>query len=181
MPSILELISHTPIWVYALFLFLVSRGIRALKPAEVALGKLAIVPGCLSLWSIHDIVQIYGISVGSVVPWIGAALVGALFGWMLIENYSITIDRARGMISRPADYSVLPLILSAFAFKYTFAIIGAVSPEVLLSTAVRLLDLTVSGLIAGIFVGKFGCYAKRYFGTPVLPQNDGFADVGSVR
>jgi hypothetical protein len=45
--------SHTPVWVWALLIFLITRGISAMKPGETSLGKLTIVPAlpCRSLLS----------------------------------------------------------------------------------------------------------------------------------
>lgn len=166
MASIATILTHTPIWVYALFIFLVSRGIKALKPGEVTLAKLAIVPVLLTVWSIHDLVRIYGLSVTSVVPWAGAACAGALLGWLLIRRTTVEVDRARGLIARPADYTVLPLVMLTFAVKYIFGVIGVVAPELLMDRAVWLLDLAFSGFVAGVFLGKFGCYAALYVATP---------------
>lgn len=174
MPPIAALLTHTPLWVYALFFFLVSRGIKALKPGEVTLVKLAIVPVLLTTWGLHDLIWIYGVSSASMVPWAGAAGLGALLGWFLIRAKSLEVDRARGVILRPADYTVLPLVLLTFAVKYTFGVMGVVAPELLLDRAVWIVDLTFSGLVAGIFVGKFGCYAARYFAAASNPSSAPF-------
>lgn len=41
------LLSNTPLWVWALLVFLVARGVAAMKPGETSLTKLAIVPTLL--------------------------------------------------------------------------------------------------------------------------------------
>nr|WP_239668881.1 hypothetical protein [Stenotrophomonas maltophilia] len=45
-----HLASQTPIWVWLLLAFLVTRGIAAMKPAETSLQKLAIVPALFAVW-----------------------------------------------------------------------------------------------------------------------------------
>jgi membrane protein CcdC involved in cytochrome C biogenesis len=181
MSTAAAIFTHTPLWVYLLFFYLISRGMKALKPADVSLFKLAIVPALLTASGIHDLVRVYGPSSTSIAPWLGAACVGAFVGWLLIRTSAVEIDRTRGVIRRPPDYSVLPLVLLAFAVKYTFGVIGVVAPELLMDRGVWLLDLTVSGLVAGIFVGKFGCYAVRYFGAPATSSCMGLDDVSSTR
>ena len=171
MPSIEAILTHTPIWVYALFLFLISRGVKALKPGEVTLTKLSIVPILLTAWGVHDLVRTYGVSTTSIAPWAGAACVGAMIGWRLIRSKIVKVDRVRGVLARPADYTVLPLVLLTFGMKYTLGVVGVVAPELLMDRAVWYIDLTFSGLVAGIFVGKFGCYAKRYFATATSPSD----------
>lgn len=41
-------VTHTPVWVWVLFVFLITRGIKARKPAIVTLEKLAIIPAIFS-------------------------------------------------------------------------------------------------------------------------------------
>jgi hypothetical protein len=46
-----HLASQTPIWVWLLLAFLITRGIAAMKPAETSLQKLAIVPALFAVAS----------------------------------------------------------------------------------------------------------------------------------
>lgn len=169
MESVGAILSHTPVWVYILFGFLVSRGIKALKPGEASPARLALVPALLTAWGLYDLVRLYGIQPGSVLPWIGAVAIGAAFGWMLLRFKPIEADRVRGVIRRPADFTVLPLVLLAFAVKYSFGVMAALSPALLMQARFRLADLALSGLLAGIFLGKFAVYLTRYLAQPVPP------------
>lgn len=162
MEWIVQIVSHTPVWVWVLFAFLVSRGIKAFKPAEVTPAKLAIVPVLLAGWGLYDLVRLYGVGVGSLGPWLIALVVGAALGWLILRGRPIGADPARGVILRPADYSVLPLVLIAFGIKYCFGVIAAISPQTVADPGFRLLDLGLSGFLAGIFVGKFATYIQRY-------------------
>jgi len=49
MDIISQSLSHTPIWVYALFAFLVSRGLKSLQPRETTLGALALILGTFAV------------------------------------------------------------------------------------------------------------------------------------
>ena len=153
---------HTPWWVYALFAFLVSRGVRAFQPADVSLYQLAVVPALLTGWGLYDLTGRYGLEIGRLAPWLAAFAVGVAIGLALLRGAPLTGDRARGIIHRPADYTLLPLILLAFGVKYMFAVMGAISPELLREAGFRLTDVGVSGLFAGIFVGKFARYMRAY-------------------
>jgi hypothetical protein len=163
MQSITQILSHTPAWVYVLLVYLVSRGVTAFKPAEVTPLKLAIVPALLTGWGLSDLIRLYGVSASNLLPWLGALSIGAVVGWLLIRGGLIEVDRVKGVIRRPADYTVLPLILIAFSVKYTFGVMAAIAPERLAEPSFRMLDLTLSGAFVGIFVGKFAHYLTRYF------------------
>lgn len=162
----IQILLHTPAWVYVLLVFLVSRGLRARKPGEVAPARLAIVPALLTGWGIYDLVRLYGVSAGSLWPWLLALGAGAWIGAAILRGLRLEVDRQRGIIHRPADLSVLPLVLLAFGIKYAFGVVAAVSPGLLQEPAFRLLDLGASGLFAGIFVGRFAFYLRQYLAAP---------------
>ena len=57
-----HLISNTPVWVWALLVFLVSRGIAAMRPGETSLTKLAIVPALFTAWGAWSLGHRFGSS-----------------------------------------------------------------------------------------------------------------------
>ena len=162
MQWIIQIPVHTPWWVYALFAFLVSRGIRACRPADVTLHQLALVPALLTVWGLTDLARRYGPDLAAFAPWLLALAAGIAVGAAILRGAPVRDGRGRGTIHRPADLTVLPLILLAFAIKYSFAVAAATSPGVLLDAGYRVADLGTSGLFAGIFVGKFTRYLKVY-------------------
>lgn len=92
---------------------------------------------------------------------------GVLIGWRLLAHVDIRAGRAAGVISHPADLTLLPLLLITFAVKYTFGVIAATSPDLLQHTGFRLADLLLSGTFTGIFIGKFIRYLRAYQTTGV--------------
>lgn len=66
------LVSHTPIWVWVLLAFLVTRGINAMKPGETSLSKLAIVPALFTVWGVWSINARYPASWEASALWGGA-------------------------------------------------------------------------------------------------------------
>lgn len=163
MQSIVQILSHTPAWVYVLFVYLIFRGIKARKPAGVTPLRLVLVPALLIGWGLYDLIRLYGLSATSLTPWLAALGIGAIIGWFLIRGRIIEVDRAAGVIKRPADYTVLPLIVFAFSIKYAIGVIAALSPVRLANPSFRIFDLTLSGILAGVFVGKLALYLTRYF------------------
>lgn len=163
METVAQFLQHTPWWVYVLFFYLLSRGLAARKPAEVSLQKLAIIPVLLTVWSLAELVRLYGLTASAVSIWLAGLVVGVALGWLLLRGLAITVDAQTGVIHRPADYTLLPLVLATFAVKYAFGAIAATSPALLQEPMFRLADLGLSGLFSGLFVGKFAVYAAKYF------------------
>jgi hypothetical protein len=162
MELIFQVLAHTPWWVFLLFAFLVSRGVRAFNPAEVRLSQLALLPAVFIVWGLAGLYQRYGLDVAALALWLVAAAIGAAIGLAILRKAPLKADRARGIVYRPADFTVLPLILVAFLAKYSLAVMAAMSPDLAASAGFRVADIGVSGLFAGIFVGKFAIYVKAY-------------------
>jgi hypothetical protein len=163
METIVQILTHTPWWVFLLFVFLVSRGVRAFNPAEVSLVQLAILPAVFIIWGLAGLTERYGVEFGAFALWLAALAIGAGIGAAILRGAALKADRTRGVLYRPADFTVLPLILAAFFSKYALAVMTARSPEIASAAGFRVADLAISGFFAGIFVGKFATYLRVYF------------------
>lgn len=175
MEIISQSILHTPLWVYALFVFLIWRGLRSLQPGEVTLGSLALIPAIFMAAGVAMLALRFGFTLSVFGPWLAALAAGAVTGWLLLRRAEIVVDRSRGVLYRPVDYTVLPLILGSFAVKYGFGAVNAVNPQLAHQTSFGMLEGVVYGFFAGIFVGKFANYMIRYLRTSPtsMPDVDG--------
>jgi hypothetical protein len=157
-----QFVSHTPIWVWVLLVFLITRGISAMKPGEVSLGRLAIVPALFTAWGLWSISARYGASWQAWALWLVGIAVGAGIGWMLLRRSTLTANRATGKLWRSADYSLLPLLLVTFAIKYGFESALAMSPTLAADDGFRAAYLLLSGGFTGIFIGKYCRYLSAW-------------------
>ncbi|EMR4107219.1 TPA: DUF1453 domain-containing protein [Stenotrophomonas maltophilia] len=153
-----HLASQTPIWVWLLLAFLVTRGIAAMKPAETSLQKLAIVPGLFAVWGAWSISHRFGASLIAWSEWLGGIATGAALAWLLLNRLKLTLDRSTGKLWRSADFSLLPLLLVTFLVKYGFEVAFAVSPTLTASAGFSAAYLLLTGGFTGIFVGKYARY-----------------------
>jgi len=153
---------HTPFWVYLILLFLISRGIKARRPATVALEKLAIIPAIFLLWDIYDLLVFRKLTLATGSLWLGGLLSGAGMGYILIKRTAVARAAAPRSIYREADYSALPFMMFAFAVKYVLGVMSAIAPDVLLRPGVSAFAIITGGLFAGVFVGKFVRYVRVY-------------------
>ncbi len=159
---ILGVLIHTPFWVYLILLFLISRGIKARRPATVALEKLAIIPAIFLLWDIYDLLVFRKLTLATGSLWLVGLLSGAAMGYILIKRTAVARAAAPRSIYREADYSALPFMMLAFAVKYVLGVMSAIAPDVLLRPGVSAFAIITGGLFAGVFVGKFVRYVRVY-------------------
>lgn len=150
-----HLISNTPVWVWALLVFLVSRGIAAMKPGETSLTKLAIVPALFTAWGAWSLGHRFGGSWEAWAEWLVGIGAGMALGWMLLRRATLTLNTSTGKVWRSADYSLLPLLLVTFLVKYGFEVALAVSPALSANGNFSAAYLLLSGGFTGIFVGKY--------------------------
>lgn len=162
MQQVYQFLVHTPWWVYAVFVYLIVRGVRAMQPGNTTLVKVAIIPVVFTILGVSELVRVYGLAPDAIGIWVVGLVIGAVIGFLILRTAAISVDRATGIIHRPADMTLLPLVILIFAVKYTFGVIGALSPALLLEPSFRFADLGLSGLFTGVFIGKFAVYIFRY-------------------
>ncbi|MET0440242.1 MAG: DUF6622 family protein [Devosia sp.] len=150
-----QFLTQTPVWVWFLLVYLIMKGVKARRPGDTTLLKMAIIPVIFTAWGLSDLVTLYGVAADTTLLWLLGIAAGSVIGWMIVSRYAIVADRAAGVIHRPADNTLLPLLLLTFAIKYSFGVIGATSPALLAEMGFRIADLVLSGLFTGIFIGKF--------------------------
>ncbi|KOO75606.1 DUF1453 domain-containing protein [Stenotrophomonas maltophilia] len=153
-----HLAAQTPIWVWLLLAFLVTRGIAAMKPAETSLQKLAIVPALFAVWGGWSISHRFGASLIAWSEWLAGIATGAALAWLLLNRLKLTLDRSTGKLWRSADFSLLPLLLVTFLVKYGFEVAFAVSPSLTAHAGFNAAYLLLTGGFTGIFIGKYARY-----------------------
>ncbi|MGV3491997.1 MAG: DUF6622 family protein [Devosia sp.] len=161
-----QFITNTPVWAWVLLVYLVLKGWKARTPGDTNLVKMAIIPVAFTAWGLYDLVTLYGVAIDTAGLWLLGIAVGAAAGWGIASRFNLVADRAAGVIHRPADMTLLPLLLVTFLVKYSFGVIAAVAPHLLAETGFRVADLLLSGFFTGIFVGKFIRYAYVWSSAP---------------
>ncbi|OBU51193.1 DUF6622 family protein [Stenotrophomonas maltophilia] len=155
-----QLLSHTPIWVWVLMVFLITRGIAAMKPGETSLPTLAIVPAVFAAWGMWSISHRYGASWSAWGEWLVGIGAGTGLGWLLLRRARVAMNSATGRLWRSADYSLLPLLLITFLVKYGFETALAVSPTLSANAGFSAAYLLLSGGFTGIFIGRYCRYVS---------------------
>jgi hypothetical protein len=143
-------LTHTPLWVFALLAYLVWQGIKAMQPRTTSIWRALIVPMVFIIWGLSRIGLGHQDSVEPLIGWIVAAL--ALLPVGLLTPRPFELDHASGQIIRPG--SVFPLVrnLIVFSLQYTVAVIAAIDPDG--RTAAAITGRAISGATAGYFIGS---------------------------
>lgn len=159
--NVVTILFNTPWWAYLVFVLLVVRGIQSLQAQTVPLIRLLIVPLIFIAWSLYSIRMRHGLSVNSLSIWFLFAIMGALFGMVFLYQ-RIIVDKKNMLVHVPG--SVYPLIfyMLFFAIKYSIAFIQTTAPQTYHDLSLWIVDLSTSGFISGIFIGRFAHIWRKY-------------------
>lgn len=159
--SVETIMSRTPVWVWILLAYLVSRGLKALKGGMAPLSRLAIVPAVFTVWGLLHLFKEPSAGWVTGLAWLVGAAAGLGIGIVLARNSGMTVDRLQKTVTLPGSVVPLGLILLSFASKFWLSFELATTHPGLDSMYI-ILDGLVSGLVAGIFAGRFLIYCLAF-------------------
>ena len=149
MKLVLGIVAHTPLWVFALFAYLVWQGVQAMQPRATPIWRALIVPVVFIVWGVSRIGFGHQDSAWPLVAWLVAALVLLPLGVLTPRPFEV--DHATGKIVRPGSPFGLVRNLIVFASQYAVGVISAIDAgdRVLAIIVGR----AISGATAGYFIG----------------------------
>jgi hypothetical protein len=162
MDGFVAALSHTPWWVFLIFFFVLSRGIAALQTRVVEISKLAIVPLIFAVWGGYSLFKLFGLNPTGIGIFVLALLVGVGVGLALSRHGTVRADQTLGLVEVSGSPVVLILTLIIFTSKYAVGYWVATEPGARDSIGFLATDAIVSGLVIGIFVGRFAGLWRRY-------------------
>ncbi|WP_306395510.1 DUF6622 family protein [Telluria beijingensis] len=144
----IQILSHTPLYVWAILAFLVWRGVVEMREREIALSRMAVLPLVMLVLSLHDIALKLGLGPASLGAWFAGCLIMVAPAWKLGSTRIAAVTAPGHVLVRG---SVLPLLvmMAIFGTKYATSVMLALQPA-----AVQQVKLAICGLY-GVFSGWF--------------------------
>jgi hypothetical protein len=149
-----EIVSHTPVWVWAMLVFFIYRGVAASRDRDVPVWSLFILPVVLLGLSIQGMVSHYGVHPALFSGWLIAAVCGALIGARTLNERAVALG-IRGVVMR-GSWLPLILVLAVFLTKYCTEVLIALRPDLMLQGGAVLAVCVLYGLLTGFFLGRLG-------------------------
>ncbi|WP_426234407.1 DUF6622 family protein [Pseudomonas sp. TWP3-2] len=145
----LAILQNTPLWVYAILLFLLYCGLKARTPHHESRFALLLTPLVLIAWSLFSLNLNLdpGLSLSC---WLCAMLLGAVSAWLIFSRRGVTLDDAETGLIVPGTWKVLMLYLLFFTVNYYFGYQDDVHPEQSSTSQILLLKAVVSGFVCGL-------------------------------
>jgi hypothetical protein len=152
---VFDILAHTPLWVWALFAFLVYRGVAAMREREVSPYRVLIVPALFFVWGVSSLLERSDGSALNVAAFVAALLVGAAAGRALGSLMPApSLSPVTGMLAMPGSPVALILNCVAFAAKYVGSVALALTSVGVAREELASVVVATGGLFAGLFWGR---------------------------
>lgn len=155
MNGLLDILTHTPVWVWLLLAYLLYVGFKATRTHVLSLSKLFIMP-VIFMGLKYTVVMS-----NSFFVYIVYLLIGVGIGWMVAKKTPIQILKDLKSIQLPGNYSTLSILILFFIVEYIFGYLEASQPVIAAQYAI--IEISLSALFSGFMLGKAFCYSYRFY------------------
>ena len=150
----LQILQHTPTWVFGLFAMLIALGGRQMLPTQASLRRLTIVPLAMAGLSASGMISAFGDRPVALAAWAAAA---AALLFVVLQRplpAGVRFDRDSMRFALPGTIVPLALMMGIFFTKYTVGVELALHPQLAQQSGFALTVSTIYGAFAGVFLGR---------------------------
>ncbi len=165
MENIWDIVSGAPWWVYVLFVYLASIGIQATKPRTLSIKKVIVLPLVFVAWGLYSLFTKVALELTFLIPvWLVFLALGSYLGMKEVHSWQLSIDRRKGEVTIPGNYSTLVLIVLIFVLKFFWGAYYATHTDI--SYWMYFSETLTTSLVTGFFVGRAGFFCWSYAKKP---------------
>ena len=151
---LLQILAHTPRWVFVLFAVLVWFGAKQLLARSVSLARTTVMPIAMSALSIAGVLSAFGDSPMALAGWAVAAAALAALVLQRALPASTRYDADARRFHLPGSAMPLVLMMCIFFTKYSVGVLLAMHPELAHHHNFALGIGTLYGAFTGTFAGR---------------------------
>jgi hypothetical protein len=151
---IIEIIRHTPVWVFFILVGLVYLGARRIRSSEIPAPQLVALPIAMACFSLFGLWQTFGSSVVAAAGWAFVFAALLIAGWSLPTNPGVQYSAASRRIRVPGSWIPLALMMTIFFLRYAVAVLLAMHPSLRIETPFVAAIGAVYGLSSGCFAAR---------------------------
>lgn len=151
---IVQIVSHTPIWVIALFFVLLAFGLMQTRTRTVSRIPALLLPVGMIVLSLAGIKSSFGLTTIPLAAWGLAMAVATVVGYAFFRDKRINREATGGKFFIPGSWVPLAVMMAIFFTKYVYAVMNAFNAEVI-STPMFIGGLSaVYGMLSGYFSSR---------------------------
>ena len=151
---LMQIILHTPKWVFAVFFLLLWLGARQLLANQVSLTRVTLMPVAMGGLSLYGVASVFGDSFGALLGWAAAAAVMAALVLQRPLHAATRYDAATRQFDVAGSPVPLMLMMGIFLTKYVVGVAIAMHPELRHQSMFAIGVPVLYGAFSGIFMGR---------------------------
>lgn len=153
-PSYLDIITHTPFWVWAALVAVVWLGLRRTQDRDVTVSRLALFPLIVALLAVSNLA---GAGLGpATLEGFGLGLLAGGFAAVALERRNAAQRLPDGRLRIRGEWSALAVVLAIFVTRYGATVAGIVDPAMAASGGFRFATGLVSGFFCALMLVRTG-------------------------
>lgn len=125
---LLNILTHTPLYVWVILALLVIRGVGASRDREMAFYKLVILPILLPLAMLAELTVKYGLGSAALPAWAAGAAVAGIATWKL-SGARISAGKQAGKVLVRGSWLLLAVLMTVFLTKYVATVALLITPH----------------------------------------------------
>jgi hypothetical protein len=152
---IAQILIHTPLWVYGLFVVLVVFGLQQTRSRNVKAVPAYFLPFGMIALSLAGIHSSFGLEPAPLAMWATGLLIVTVAGFKWFRDDRVTYTRSSRSFFIPGGWTPFFVIMAIFFTKYVFAVMHALDAEIATTRAF----VAALSLAYGCFSGYFSSRA----------------------
>ncbi|MBU2319328.1 MAG: hypothetical protein KJ609_12330, partial [Gammaproteobacteria bacterium] len=132
----LDIVTHTPIWVWLLLSFLLYLGVKQSRDRKVPKNKAFILPIVMIVFSLHGVISSFGGVFDSLLFWSVSFIATLLIGVLIFPSQQTRFDESIQCYFIKGSWRPLFLILGIFTIKYTVGVMEGMQSSFLTMSSV---------------------------------------------
>lgn len=145
--EILQIITHTPIWVFLIFVYLIVNGFISTRDRRIHIGKLFIFPSVLLFLFFFRLVHVHTVKLWCI--FLISIIIGCLFSLIFVSKQRIVkVEKYYVIVN--GTYNTFVLSMLIFFTKYFFSYMRAIDQYL---SYYFFIETTIYSLSAGVSIG----------------------------
>jgi hypothetical protein len=154
MNMIIEILSHIPRWVLALFFGLIYLGYTQSKVREVPVTRLLIMPLAMFALSFSGVWNTFNAGTLALICWFSAYALGGAIAISLSRVARVSYSTETRIFTLPGSWMPLALMMAIFFTKFAVGMSLAQHPGLLQQASFVGIASGAYGIFSGIFLGR---------------------------
>ena len=180
---IIEILRHTPIWVWVILVGLVAIGSTMLRARAISARRMVILPAAMLVYSLASIMAAFSGNWVTVPAWAAGVLAALLLSRWLRVSADVRYEQATALFHLPGSVAPMFLMIAIFCVKFAIGAAAAIMPAVLTDAQFIAAISIISGLLSGAFLARsllaFASRVARH--NLSLSSNQPFAQVAAAK